>query len=124
VSNRANISVAVVDDDISVCRSLSRLLRVQGIEAVTYPSAEAFIADVGRPRFDCLLLDVQLGGMSGIELHELLASGGSPVPVIFLTAHDDPEIRERAVRAHCADFLQKTEPAETVLRSIRSAVAR
>ena len=60
--------VAVVDDDESVCRSFARLLRASGIQAVTYSSAEAFLADSKRPQFDCMVFDVQLGGMSGIEL--------------------------------------------------------
>jgi len=56
------IYVAVVDDDESLCRSISRLLRASDIQAVTYSSAEAFLADTNHPRFDCLVLDIQLGG--------------------------------------------------------------
>jgi FixJ family two-component response regulator len=84
--------VAVVDDDRSVCLSFARLLRAAGIQAITYGSAEAFLADTKRPKFDCMVFDVQLGGMSGIELAKALAApGSSPTPVIYITAHDDPE---------------------------------
>ena len=63
MSDTLHYYVAVVDDDESLCRSVGRLLRAAGIEAVTYGSAEAFLEDAKRPQFDCLLLDVQLGGM-------------------------------------------------------------
>ena len=63
-----NIYVAVVDDDESICRSFSRLLRAANFQPVTYASAEAFLADAQHPKFDCLVLDIQLEGMSGLEL--------------------------------------------------------
>jgi CheY-like chemotaxis protein len=66
------ISVAVVDDDENLCRSLGRLLRAAGIQPSTYASAEAFLGDTKHPQFDCLVLDIQLGGMSGIELAQRL----------------------------------------------------
>jgi FixJ family two-component response regulator len=122
VSIPPNIYVAVIDDDASLCRSMARLLRVIGMHAVIYPSAEAFLADTKRPEFDCLLLDVELNGITGLELHERLAAVGSTTPVIFLTAHDDPEVRERALRAHCAAYLRKFEPADTVINCIRSVL--
>jgi len=115
-------SVAVVDDDEGVCRSLGRLLRVAGFRSVAYDSAEAFLADTKRPRFDCLLLDVQLGGISGVELAERLASSGSSIPVVFITAHDDPIIRMRALSIPGAAYLAKTEPAETMFATIRRAI--
>ena len=114
-------NVAVVDDDESVCRSLSRLLRVSGIHAVSYPSAELFLADTGRPRFDCLVLDVMLTGMSGIELHQQLKASGSTTPVIYITAHDDPATREKALATGCAAYFRKSDPGEEVLKAIRQA---
>jgi hypothetical protein len=74
MTSTATTYVAVVDDDQSVRRSFARLLRAAGIQPVTYGSAEAFLADLKRPKFDCVVLDVQLGGMSGIELGEVLAA--------------------------------------------------
>jgi FixJ family two-component response regulator len=77
MSNTEPFYVAVVDDDENFCRSLGRLLRAAGMQPITYPSAEAFLADTKRPRFDCLVLDIHLGGMSGIELGERLVAEGS-----------------------------------------------
>ena len=73
MSSTSPTYVAVVDDDESVCRSFARLLRAAGIQPVTYSSAEAFLADSKRPQFDCMVFDVQLGGMSGIELARAIA---------------------------------------------------
>jgi len=114
--------VAVVDDDEGVCRSVSRLLRAAGFQAVSYLSAEAFLCDTKQPRFDCLVLDVQLGGLSGIELAERLASSHQSTPVVFITAHDAPDVRARALRIPRATYLAKTEPAEAVFAAIRRAV--
>ena len=121
-SEPAKTYIAIVDDDESICRSLSRLLRAAGMQPVSYSSAEAFLADGRQPRFDCLVLDIQLGGMTGIELNQRLALSGSTVPVIFLTAHDEPDMRERALRTPCAAYLKKTEPGEVVLAAIRRTI--
>src|SRR3974377_2314900 len=80
------IYVAVVDDDESVCRSFSRLLRVAGFQPVSYRSAEALLEDAKRPQFDCLLLDIQLEGMSGLELSRRLAAVRDVKPVMFIRA--------------------------------------
>jgi FixJ family two-component response regulator len=82
-------SIAVVDDDASVRKSLGRLLRGAGFEVETFESAEAFLARGGGGRPDCLVLDVSLGGMSGLELRAELGRSGIRVPVVFITAHDD-----------------------------------
>ena len=112
--------VAVVDDDQSVRRSFARLLRAAGIQPVTYGSAEAFLADVKRPKFDCVVLDVQLGGMSGIELGAALAAaGGHHAPLIYITAHDDPETRAKAEAAGCAAYFLKNDSGADVLEAIR-----
>jgi len=113
------VQVAVVDDDPSLCRSLGRLLRAAGMESVAYGSAEAFLADTTQPHFDCLLLDVQLGGMSGIELGLWLAAEGGAPPIIFVTAYDDAETRGRAERAGCSAYFRKTDAGAGVLDAIR-----
>ena len=117
------IYVAVVDDDESLCRSLGRLLRAGGIQPVTYLSAEAFLADTKHPQFDCLVLDVQLGGMSGIELSRRLAAVGGRTPFIFITAFDTPETREEALAAGCAAFFCKNDSGAEVLETIRRLAA-
>ena len=122
-SSSTNIYIAVVDDDESLCRSLGRLLRAAGFQPITYPSAEAFLADQKHPQFDCLVLDVQLGGMSGIKLqHELVAKGKTP-PVIFITAHDDPAACKQAQAAGCAAYFRKADAGSDVVEAIRRAVA-
>jgi FixJ family two-component response regulator len=116
------IYVAVVDDDESVCRSFSRLLRTAAFQPVTYASAEAFLEDTKRPRFDCLVLDIQLGGISGLELSHRLAAVKDSTPVIFITAHDDPGVRAEAQASRCAGYFRKTDSGALVLEAIRTAV--
>jgi len=119
VKNPGRIYVGVVDDDENLCRSFARLLRAAGMQPITYSSAEAFLADTKRPGFDCLVLDVQLTGMSGLELQEQLAVAGAAAPVIFITAHDDPQARARAYAAGCAGYFRKTDSGSDVLEAIR-----
>ncbi|MGO9829302.1 MAG: response regulator transcription factor [Myxococcaceae bacterium] len=119
--NSGNTYVAVIDDDESVCRSLARLLRAAGIQAITYPSAEAFLADGKHPTFDCLVLDIQLPGLSGLELQAQLGRKGTP-PIIFITAHDSPQARQQASALGCAGFFTKADSGSDVLDAIRNAV--
>src|SRR5271169_4762049 len=99
-----NACVAVVDDDENLRRSFARLLRAAGMRPITYPSAEAFLADTAHPRFDCLVLDVQLPGMSGLKLQEQLSAEGIATPILFITAYDDPRSRQQAYAAGCAGY--------------------
>jgi FixJ family two-component response regulator len=123
MSSTGPLYVAIVDDDEHLCRSLGRLLRAAGMQAVAYASGEAFLADSKHPRFDCLVLDVELGGMSGIELARRLVAEGRYAPFIYLTAHDDPRTRAAAEAAGCAAFFRKTDPGADVLRVIRRVAA-
>jgi FixJ family two-component response regulator len=123
MSSNQIIYIAVVDDDESVCHSLSRLLRAAHLQPITYPSAEAFLADKKHPRFDCLLLDIQLKGMSGVELNRRLAGVKDSTPVIFITAHDDPEARVQAEASGCAGYFRKTDSGADVLAAIHRAIA-
>ena len=115
----ATTYVAVVDDDENICRSFGRLLRAAGLQAVTYNSAESFLADRKHPQFGCLVLDIQLGGMSGIELAQQLAATGERTPIIFITAHDDPEARRTAGALGCVAYFRKTDSGKEVLEAIR-----
>lgn len=112
------ISVAIVDDDPSLCRSLARLLKASGFEATTFLSAETFLERDTRD-FDCLVLDIQLGGMSGLDLGRQLATDGSKVPVIYLTALDELEFRQQAMEAGCHAYFRKSDSGSTILSSIR-----
>jgi FixJ family two-component response regulator len=119
MSNITPIYVAVVDDDESVCRSFGRLLRAAGLQPITYTSAESFLADTRHPQFGCLVLDIQLGAMSGIELAQRLVAEGGHTPVIFITAHDDPETRAQAEGTGCKAYFRKTASGTQVLEAIR-----
>ena len=116
------LRVAIVDDDIAHCRALARLLRASGMETTTYASAEDYL-EAGRDReVDCLVLDIQLGGMSGFELQSSLAAGCQAPPIVFLTAHAEPETIARAACAGCA-HVRKTDPAPVLLEAIRRAAS-
>jgi FixJ family two-component response regulator len=111
--------IAVVDDDIGVCTSLGRLLRLAQLQPITYPSAEAFLGDAKHPQFDCIVLDVRLGGMSGLELFAQLTADKTHPPVIFITAVDDPVARARAEALGCAGFFLKSTPGARIIEAIR-----
>lgn len=114
----ARTYVAIVDDDESLCRSLSRLLQQAGLYPMSFPSAEDFLDDPLRAHFRCLLVDIQLGGMSGIELHQRLIAEGLRMPVIYITAYDDPEDRARALSVGCAGFFSKKDAGPEIIEAI------
>ncbi len=111
--------VAIIDDDEGVCRSMSRLLRAAHYQPVAYVSAESYLADANHPRFACLLLDIRLEGMSGLDLRRRMAAVGDPTPVLFITAYDDPEVRADATASGCEGFFLKTDPGADVLACLR-----
>jgi FixJ family two-component response regulator len=117
------LKVAVVDDDASLCRSFGRLLRAAGVESTAYASAEDFLRDEARSRFHCLVLDVQLGGMSGLELGRKLATEQRHSPIIFVTDHDNPVTRAQAMALGCHAFFKKSDAGSTVLEAIRAAAS-
>ncbi len=121
---QSNTYVAVIDDDASVCRALARLLRASGIHAIPYASAEEFLHDQKRPAFDCLVVDVQLAELSGIDLQQRLANGGGSVPTIFVTANDDPVMRERAESLGCVAYLRKTSSGHELVQLIRRLLSK
>jgi FixJ family two-component response regulator len=112
-------SVAVIDSDASTRLAMSRLLRGVGFEPSAYTSAETFLADPGHSAFACLLLDIQLPGMSGLELQQQLLAEGDLIPLIFVTAQDDSEVRELAARNGCAEFFRKIDPGAKIIDALR-----
>ena len=121
MSNSNQTYVAVIDDESSLNAALSRLLRVEGFQPIAYLSAEAFLADAKRPRFDCLVIDIRLGGMSGLDLLRQLAGGGPHAPVIVITAFDDPDMRSQAAALGCVGFFRKSAPGSEIVDAIRRA---
>lgn len=111
--------VAVIDDDPSLCRSLARLLHLSGFQVITFESAEQFLADPLRSHFGCLLVDVQLGGMSGTEMHGKLLEQDNLTPVVYITAFDDPRAREAAERLGCAGYYRKTDAGPAIVETVR-----
>lgn len=118
------ITVALVEDDESCRRATVRLFRAHGMMARAFESAEAFLNGRQAFRPDCLVLDIQLAGMSGIELQSRLVREGSKLPIIFLTALEGRTYHGMARCNGCDAFLSKTEPADTLLAAIRRAVGR
>ena len=116
------LRVAIIDDDTSHCRALARLLRISGMETLAFSSAEEYLEHRSERSFDCLVLDIQLGGMSGFELQSRLAVTDPALPIVFLSAHEEPETVARAVHTGCA-YVRKTEPGLTLLDAIRRAAA-
>jgi FixJ family two-component response regulator len=114
--------VAVVDDDPSMLNAAESLFDAQGFATVVFASAEEFLDRGAATQVDCLLLDIHLGGVSGIELRRRLKDSGSMLPVIFMTALDDEAMRERAIKAGCVAFLRKPFQARQLIDAIKKAV--
>ncbi|MCK1518345.1 response regulator [Bradyrhizobium sp. 190] len=115
--------VIVVDDDAGLLKSVARLLSHHGIECCTFPSAEALLESDSVQTATCLLLDIHLGGISGIELQRRLSASGSKWPVIFMTANDDEAMRNEAMDAGCIAYLRKPFAGQILLDAIGKAVA-
>jgi FixJ family two-component response regulator len=113
--------VAVVDDDPGMLKGLQRLLTAHGFETEAFASAEAFLERGAARDPMCLVLDIHLGGMSGIELRRRLAHAGSTVPVIFITAFDDETTKREATEAGCIAYLHKPFPAPLLIGALDKA---
>jgi FixJ family two-component response regulator len=114
--------ISIVDDDDSVRESLQRLMRSVGFAVNVFASAEEFL-DSDRLRYtDCLILDVRLPGMNGLELQRHLATSQSEIPIIFITSYEDDEVRARALNAGAVDYLVKPFNNEDLLDAIEAAL--
>lgn len=114
--------VAVVDDEPSVLTGLKRILNASGFAAEVFTSAEEFLTRSFAGEVRCLIVDINLGGMSGIELRRRLAAAGSCIPVIFITARDDETTRREAMNAGCAAYLGKPFSGGVLIDAIARAV--
>jgi FixJ family two-component response regulator len=99
--------IAIVDDDPSMLRGVQRLLTAHGFDTEVFNSAEAYLDRHAEREPACLVLDIQLGGISGIELRRRLTATGCGTPVVFMTAFDDDATRKDAVDAGCIAYLHK-----------------
>ena len=123
--SKSNPLIAIVDDDESVCRAMKRLVRSLGMAADAFTSGREFIDRVETtPSFqpDCVVLDVQMPGMNGLEVQERLADSGNRLPVIFITAHDEAGVRDRALAAGAVAFLRKPFNDELFIKTLRIAL--
>jgi len=114
--------VAVVDDDDSVRESLGGLFRSVGYAARGFASADAFLQSDDLANTDCVILDVRMPGMSGLELQRQLVASHPDVPVIFMTAHDDARARSQALSGGAVDYLIKPFSEEALLDAVRAAL--
>jgi FixJ family two-component response regulator len=123
--SKSNPLIAIVDDDESVCRAMSRLVRSLGMETNEFASGREFVDRIETtPSFqpDCVVLDVQMPGMNGLEVQERLASRGNRLPVIFITAYDEAGVRDRALAAGAVAFLHKPFNDELFITTLRQAL--
>jgi FixJ family two-component response regulator len=114
--------ISVVDDDDSVRESLGGLIRSVGFAVKVFASAEEFLNSDHLRNTDCLILDVRMPGMNGLELQRQLAASYSKIPVIFITAHGDEEVRSRALNGGAVDYLLKPFSEEALLNAIDAAL--
>jgi len=112
--------VAVVEDDEAMRNAIRRVLETEGFVTELFDSAEAFLAS-GASHAHCLVLDIRLPGMSGIELHQHLLSAGNTIPTVFITAHDDGRLRRIATKGtNCC--LTKPFLGETLIQAVRRSI--
>lgn len=114
----------VVDDDPSVCKSLGRLLRSAGYRVQTYTSARDFLLSEDRGACGCLVLDVQLPGLTGLELQRILSERPYPPSIVFITGHGDVPMSVRAMKDGAVDFLEKPLKESDLLHAVEGAVER
>lgn len=117
------VLIAIIDDDESLCRSLGRRVRQAGFRAVTFHSAEEFLKSREQPVLSCLLVDIQLGGMSGTALHRHLLAEGNTTPVIYMTGNDEPSARVEALNMGCAGFFLKPASGTAIIEALPRVTA-
>lgn len=114
--------IAIVDDDASVRAAVLGMMKAVDLPALAFASAEDFLDSGEQGRTACLIADIRLGGMSGIELQSRLNSGHYRIPIIFITAHGDEKVRMQALRGGAVEFLTKPFDDEALLISVRAAL--
>ena len=113
--------VLVVDDDAGMLRSVTRLLRQSGYETLLFPSAEAFSNHNDFDGVTCVILDIDVGGVSGIEVRHRLKAANISVPVIYITGNDSPVVRAAAYQSGCLAYLTKPFSAKSLMEPLQRA---
>ena len=114
--------IAVIDDDQSMARMLSRVIKAEGLGVEWFRSAEEFLNSGSLREFDCLILDMNLPGMSGIDLQRQLNDSGVEIPIVFISGQAEEATRQYALDAGAAGFFSKPFSIDSLLTSIRSLV--
>lgn len=117
-------TIFIVDDDASVLKGVSRLLRASGFEVLTFTSASTFLEAHDALAHGCIVLDLAMPGLSGIELQQTLAAKGPCQPILFLTGTGDIPTSVKAMKRGAIDFLTKPVRGEELIRAVRSALER
>lgn len=116
--------VYLVDDDLSVLKALARLVRAAGLQAVPFSSPQAFLAACEAATRGCLVLDMAMPGLDGLQLQQAMTAKGCSLPIIFLTGHGDIPMSVQAMKRGAADFLAKPADDTLLLTAVRDALAR
>jgi FixJ family two-component response regulator len=116
--------IAIVDDDAFMRASLDNLIRSVGFRARAFPSAQSFLHACSELDTACLILDVRMPGMSGLDLQQRLASARTRVPIIFVTSHVDEDVRARALGAGAVAFLYKPFGEDELLEAVDSVLSK
>ena len=114
-------NVAIIDDDPAVLKALARLLRTRSLAVATFQSGRQFLTSLPEPLPDCLILDLQMPGMTGLEIQQDLVRKGIRIPTIIITAHDEAGIRERCKSAGAIAYLAKPVPQAALFAAIEAA---
>ena len=116
--------IAIVDDDESLKSAMQDLIESDGLSALCFGSAEQFLNSEARQKAACLIADIRMPGMSGLELQAKLKAEGYRIPIIFVTAHGDAEMRTLAMRDGAVEFLTKPFDDAVLLEIVHAALAR
>lgn len=118
------VTVAVLDDDTAVLRSVARLLAAHGFDAATFSSPHALLTDIASLDPDCLIADLALPDLSGLDVQQILASKGVSCPIVFVTGHGDIRTSVKAMLGGAVDFLTKPFDADELIEALERAVSR
>ena len=123
-ARQADTIIAVVDDDPSVREGLSSLIRSAGLRVETFASAQEFLSRSVAETFSCLVLDLQMPGLSGLDLQKHMAEAEIEIPIVFLTGHGDIPASVRAMKAGAVEFLTKPFDEQDLLQAVQEAIER